>query len=388
MAQALYRRIVIAVLSVALIALLSACNMPGRGAPTESGVGVIYTAAARTVEAQLTELSRPPVTPVGLTPLPPTIPGGTSSPASTAVPATAGPTSAASACDRAEFVEDVTVPDNTQVAPGATFVKTWRLRNAGTCTWNPDYRLVFSSGDALGAPDASTLTTRSVPPGETVDISLTLKAPDQPGSYRGEWKMSNASNAIFGVGRDAKPFWVQIQVGAGTAASNGFDFLARSPEAQWRSGAGGSTDISLTFGGTEADANGAAALVSSVRLETGATSGKVLLTIPKHEDNGVITGVFPAYTVRAGDRFKARLGFASNPNGSCGAAQVVFQLGYLSGGTVQSLQEWSKGCDGRLMPVDVNLGSLRGQTVQFIFTVSADGSIQDDRAIWNSPIIQ
>jgi hypothetical protein len=113
-----------------------------------------------------------------------------------------------------------------------------------------------------------------------------------------------------------------------------------------------------------------------------------LLTIPKHEDSGLISGVFPEYTVRAGDHFKARLGFASNPNGSCGAAKVVFQLGYLSGGAVHSLQEWSKTCDGHLLPVDVNLGSLRGQTVQFIFTVLADGSIQDDRAIWNSPLIQ
>src|SRR5271157_1067465 len=56
-----------------------------------------------------------------------------------------------STCNWAQFVADVTVPDGTTLAPGATFTKTWRLENIGNCTWTTSYALVFSSGSAMGA---------------------------------------------------------------------------------------------------------------------------------------------------------------------------------------------------------------------------------------------
>src|SRR5512145_1793119 len=65
--------------------------------------------------------------------------------------------SAAQACtDRAQFIADVTVPDGTRFDPGATFKKTWRLKNIGTCTWTTSYSLVFDSGEKMGA--ASSIT--------------------------------------------------------------------------------------------------------------------------------------------------------------------------------------------------------------------------------------
>ena len=42
---------------------------------------------------------------------------------------------AATYCDQAQFVSDLTVPDGSSFAPGATFTKTWRLKTIGTCTW-------------------------------------------------------------------------------------------------------------------------------------------------------------------------------------------------------------------------------------------------------------
>ena len=54
-----------------------------------------------------------------------------------------------SACDRAQFIADVTVPDGTVYAPGAGFLKTWRLKNVGTCTWSTFYAMVFESGNKL-----------------------------------------------------------------------------------------------------------------------------------------------------------------------------------------------------------------------------------------------
>ena len=48
-----------------------------------------------------------------------------------------------SSCDIGNFVKDVTIPDGTAVAAGAKFTKTWEIKNAGTCTWNENYVVIF-----------------------------------------------------------------------------------------------------------------------------------------------------------------------------------------------------------------------------------------------------
>lgn len=83
--------------------------------------------------------------------------------------------------DRAAFYEDVTIPDGTHFRQGDPFVKTWKLRNEGTCTWDQEYALVFVSGALMGANPQQPLTSR-VSPGEQVDLPIELAAPAQGGS--------------------------------------------------------------------------------------------------------------------------------------------------------------------------------------------------------------
>ncbi|MGD2157429.1 MAG: NBR1-Ig-like domain-containing protein [Anaerolineales bacterium] len=114
--------------------------------------------------------------------------------------------------DQAEFVEDVTIPDDTIVAAGDTFEKTWRLRNTGTCTWTTEYQIVFDNGDQMDAESLAPLP-QEVDPEETVDISVELTAPGAEGTYRGDWKLQNADGQVFGVGEDSDlTFWVQVVV--------------------------------------------------------------------------------------------------------------------------------------------------------------------------------
>lgn len=101
--------------------------------------------------------------------------------------------------DRAKFVADVTVPDWTVFAPNATFTKTWRLMNVGTCTWTTAYSLVFFSGNRMGAPEINPLPA-SVAPGGTIDLSLNLTAPSTPASYLSSWILKNEKKVNFGVG--------------------------------------------------------------------------------------------------------------------------------------------------------------------------------------------
>lgn len=110
----------------------------------------------------------------------------------------------------ASFVSDVTVPDGSYVAPGASFVKTWQIRNNGNTTWNTNYQLVFSSGSQLSGPAAVSLP-HSVAPGQTVDVSVTLTAPVNAGKYRGYWMLKSDTGQLFGVGAGCKvAVWVEI----------------------------------------------------------------------------------------------------------------------------------------------------------------------------------
>ncbi len=128
-----------------------------------------------------------------------------------ATPATPAAPSTPACTDRLAFISDVSVPDGAKIAPGKTFIKTWRLRNDGTCTWGSGYGLVFDSGDQMSGPDVAPLT-RETPPNAFIDVSATLTAPWEKGAYQGFWKLRSASGRLFGIGQ--RPFWVKIVVPA------------------------------------------------------------------------------------------------------------------------------------------------------------------------------
>lgn len=199
------------VMFLMLALLLGACNYPGVRA-TENP---FPTFAAQTVEARLTaaagenpppDLQQPSETPS---------PTNTAQPEPTGTPTnTAIPTQTEVPCNRAAFVSDVTIPDGTLFSQGANFTKTWRLRNTGSCSWNSSYQLVFKEGDAMGGPASKQLTAGTVSPGQTVDISVDLKAPNSNGEYRGDWLIRSDTGIVFGVGTSADvAFYVEIKVG-------------------------------------------------------------------------------------------------------------------------------------------------------------------------------
>jgi len=121
--------------------------------------------------------------------------------------------------DRASFIADVTIPDNSRLSPGAPFTKIWRLRNDGTCTWNEEYSLVFVDGAAMNN-NTPVSVPNTVMPGGTVDLAVEMVAPTVPGTYRGDYQIRNPHGVHFGVGASAQtPFYVQIVVGAASGPS-------------------------------------------------------------------------------------------------------------------------------------------------------------------------
>jgi len=139
-------------------------------------------AAAAPVEAAPTPTARPP--------------GETPSPAPTPTPCVPD----------ARWVADVTVPDNTVFAPGTPFLKTWRVRNSGTCAWEPGTRLVFISGDPMGGP---AVDVPALAPGAQTDVSVSMTAPTTPGTYRANYQFQAPDGTRFGA-----VIYVQIVVPA------------------------------------------------------------------------------------------------------------------------------------------------------------------------------
>jgi hypothetical protein len=343
--------------------------------------------------------------------VPPTVTGTppTATPSKTPGPIT--PTVPPSACDKVDFVKDVSYPDGALVQPGAPFTKTWRLKNVGTCPWTTAYQLVFFSGEQMGAPNSAAFP-KNVGVGETVDVSVNMTAPSVAGSYRGFWMFKNAKGELFGWGRQGnQAWWVLIKVAGPTVTPGGptktptptitpggptftptptqssggtvFDFAANAGSAIWESGAG-----VLPSPVPDGDSRGYWLTGLDWKYEDGTT--------PKPA-NGYIKGTFPAFRVQAGDIFKTQLGCEGLQKTSC---HVEFRLYYQIGsGAVTPIPFFSTGrepfyekWDGQIRHADkdypdIKLDRLAGQDVKFILYMSAYGSPAGDRALWGNPVI-
>lgn len=179
---------------------LAGCNIP---APSAT-LPVATTQAAGTVASVLTVMAATSPAATSATATGPT--GATSSPPGSSSPA------AATCTNQATFVSDVTVRDNTSIAPGEPFVKIWRLSNSGTCTWTPQYALVFFGGEQVTTAASFPLDS-SVAPGMEIDLTVDMLAPSAAGTYQSFWKLRDGAGNLFGIGPQGdQAFWVKIEV--------------------------------------------------------------------------------------------------------------------------------------------------------------------------------
>jgi hypothetical protein len=175
--------------------------------PSSQAVAETATAAVMAVtSAAQTEIAA--FTPT-LTPSPTTTPTITPTPTETLTPT---PARTSLPCNIAGYMEDVTIPDGTEMDPGESFTKTWRLRNNGSCNWTIGYRLVFVSGDQMDGPAIQAFTDEWIYPGYEVDVSVDLVAPSEPGTYIGYWKLQSETGVSFGLAPTSGPFYVEIVV--------------------------------------------------------------------------------------------------------------------------------------------------------------------------------
>lgn len=140
----------------------------------------------------------------------------TSRTAATQAPASKTPSSAqpSNCTDSAAFLADVTVPDGANFKQGEAFVKIWRIKNIGTCTWDANYQLVFAEGEQMDAPVSVPLD--ETPQDAALEVSVPLKAPSRDGAFTGNFELRNPSGQSFEIDK-GRYLWVKVTVGTAAA---------------------------------------------------------------------------------------------------------------------------------------------------------------------------
>ncbi|MBM3145234.1 MAG: hypothetical protein FJ010_09745 [Chloroflexi bacterium] len=220
------RIIIVTVLALGII-FLGACNTPEEVAVIQEEA-IDLTAVVRTVYAQITETARIAAlsaTPTAsetpqptntATPPPPTLtltetltetPIVTPTEAPTATPTSGLP------CNRANL-ETKSIADGAVIFINREFTQTFRLKNTGNCIWDRNYELRFIEGDLLNAGASIVMVPEgTVPTWGYANVDVLMRAPAEPGTYKGYWMIKAANGQIFGVGPSGGNwFWVEIKV--------------------------------------------------------------------------------------------------------------------------------------------------------------------------------
>jgi len=106
-----------------------------------------------------------------------------------------------------QFVNDVTIPDNSFVTYGASIDKQWLVQNSGTCNWDSSYRLKHLGGAVLGAPEEVMLYPARG--GTQATLQIIFTAPFTDGVYDSAWQAVDANGNLFG-----DPIYIRITVAA------------------------------------------------------------------------------------------------------------------------------------------------------------------------------
>jgi hypothetical protein len=190
---------IVTVILIAMLAAACGSATPPAGSESTPDVAAVRTSAASTVISQFT------LTAAAFTPTV-SLPTETSAPEITAtatVPPLAQVTDASGTtvalCDSLSInvaTVDVNIPDGTTMTPGQDFIKTWKVKNNGSCPWGAGYELVYAgySDDMSGQFQP---LTEVVQPGQEVEVSVQFKAPDAAGEYLSAWQMENPAGVTF-----------------------------------------------------------------------------------------------------------------------------------------------------------------------------------------------
>jgi len=191
------------------LALMLACvpiSAPTPSVPPTLDVGLLNTTIAQTAGAAATQTFALLPT---LTPTPTATRTPTEVPSSTptflyllfspTVP-TSTPTLDISGQPFSCRLDSQTPKDKAVFAPGASFTAHWQVINNGTSLWDSnsaDYR--FIGGDQLHKQAVYDFP-KNVLPGGSVELTVAMQAPTEPGTYTTRWQISTGKERFCSMG--------------------------------------------------------------------------------------------------------------------------------------------------------------------------------------------
>lgn len=168
-------------------------------APAPGAVNTIVVLTAQAAASQTAAALPPTLTPT-FTPIPTDTPTETPSPTPTFLfilsTLTKTPTAAVSSSDFSCNLTDQTPADGSSMSKNATFTATWTVRNTGQATWssnNVDF--VYVQGAKLATVKAADLP-KTVSPGGSVKLSLSMVAPNAANTYKTVWTLQQGKTSF------------------------------------------------------------------------------------------------------------------------------------------------------------------------------------------------
>lgn len=120
----------------------------------------------------------------------------TATPTGTFYTSTPLASSLAVGCKNLGLVESWTDPD-TPLA-GQKFTQYWQVANIGTCDWLYGFTYEYASGDKFGETTSVRLSNKIVP-GKWTTLSMVMHAPNNSGTYKASWRMTDGGGTQFGA---------------------------------------------------------------------------------------------------------------------------------------------------------------------------------------------
>jgi hypothetical protein len=282
-------------------------------------------------------------------------------------------------CDQAELVSE-TIPTGTRFQAGSKFEKTWVMRNASDCDWDDQYALVYYDGDGMGESTHLGITEKMVAgtvirPGETVTITLVLRAPFKPGRQVGYWQLRDPAGMLFSPNNVSQDYLsVDIEV-----IDTVYSFADNLCQAEWKL-----NDQPIDCPVTDSGLSYMFYEEHFPSFEGGLVDNEPAISIllPKDEFS-TITATFPALTIKRGDH----LHLATACGNDCPQCDLTFAVAAITDGGTVPIGEWHELSDGIMQPVDQELSNLADKSVQFSFTLRSNGAIEGNRGLWFFPVL-
>ena len=106
------------------------------------------------------------------------------------------PTATDVGCYNSALVSE-TIPSGSRLNPGERFVKTWQIKNTGTCDWTREFKITYVGGYDFQGADTTRIREK-VTAGSTVEVSMSIDAPNDPDSYSSSWQIATNEGVLFG----------------------------------------------------------------------------------------------------------------------------------------------------------------------------------------------